>query len=452
MTMHNDMKRHNNIATHVAKAASLMALAVVMNLPVGAAAQEGLNIPFSQFGLGSNELYMPFAERMGGAILTSSGNNYINPYNPASYAGIERESFVFDMGINLQLNHLRQGDAHKTNGNGNLGYLAIGLPLTGWWKLGAGLQPYSTVNYLMYSSTNGSAQTEYYGTGGVNRIFVGTAFNIPAGKTTKLQIGFNANYLNGTIERSISHNFSGNETSYYIPSRKYKNTRVNNFTFDAGLQMWQQLSHNMKLGVALTYKPYMDLTVTDEALIYTFAADQSLVDTVFPAPGQPSSFKSRMEQAQTVGAGVSLQMGKHWLIAFDANFASWSGMKYTEDTAHAIFGTNTSNYGPTSRYALGIERIGDMDANTYWGRIGWSLGANIGLDVLRITIDGQDYSLDSWGIGAGISMPMRKGQSLLTFSMSYNSIGTAEVLRRDVFTLGIAISSCERWFVKRKYN
>ena len=41
---------------------------------------------------------------------------------------------------------------------------------------------------------------------------------------------------------------------------------------------------------------------------------------------------------------------------------------------------------------------------------------------------------------------------LLTLALGYSSFGDASLLRRDTFTFGIAVGSCERWFVKRKYN
>ena len=54
--------------------------------------------------------------------------------------------------------------------------------------------------------------------------------------------------------------------------------------------------------------------------------------------------------------------------------------------------------------------------------------------------------------GLGASLPMRKGRSLLTLSVNYSSLGSKDLLQRNVLTFGIAVSSCERWFVKRKYN
>lgn len=427
-------------------------------LAVKTTAQNGFNMPFSQFGIGTTELpyTMPVAARMGGAIYTLSGNNYINPFNPASYGAVEKESFVFDMGVNLQMTTLRHDDKKMRDADGNIGYLMMALPVTRWWKLAGGLIPLSTVDYESVSEQSGEnygkVKNVYDGTGGVSQVFLGSAFNIPAGKGRKLQAGFNVNYLTGTIDRALSYEFQGNDSTYYVNGRRYKRTVVSNLTFDLGLQFWQQLGDRYTLGVGVTYKPYRDMTVRDKALIYTFGANEALVDTVFPAQGQDPEFDSRLEQSGSVGFGISLENNRRWRIAADATFGSWNGMRYTEDSIHAIFGASALRYGPFSRYCMGIEKLVNMDASTYWGRIGWSIGAHVEKGSMRLVVDGTEQSLGEWGIGAGMSLPMRKGRSLLTISGAYSSFGKTEVLQRNCFTIGIAISSCERWFVKRKYN
>ena len=54
-------------------------------------AQNGFNMPYSQFGIGISEqpYNLPMVTRMGGAVQTRSGKNYINPFNPASYGSIQ---------------------------------------------------------------------------------------------------------------------------------------------------------------------------------------------------------------------------------------------------------------------------------------------------------------------------------------------------------------------------
>lgn len=424
-------------------------------------AQNGFNVPFSQFGIGTSEqpFNLPMATRLGGTVYTLSGNNYVNPFNPASYGAIEMESFVFDMGVGVQLSTLRDNTNQLFDADGNLGYLLMAMPLTKWWKLAAGLMPYSTVSYESVAQQtdptyNGTVKTTYDGTGGVNEVFLGTAFNVLRGKGMKpsLQVGVNMNYLTGKIERSISYTFLGNDTTYFMNSCRYKKTSVSNLTFDAGVQLRQPLSNKAVLTLGVVYKPHLDMKVKDLALIYTYVGS-SLLDTVFPAAGADPEFESRLEHPQTIGVGVSLELDKQWRIAVDATFAEWQGMKYTEGQTPSIMGSSTLRYnGYSNRYAVGLERMGNMDAQSYWGRISWSLGAHLTQGAMHLNLDGTDYTLGEKGLGAGATMPMRKGKSLLTLSVGYNSLGSREVLQHNTVTFGIGVSSCERWFFKRKYN
>ena len=435
----------------------------------GATAQNGFNVPFSQFGIGSSEqpFNLPMVTRMGGIVYTLAGNNFVNHFNPASYGAIEKESFVFDMGVGIQMSTLRDNtNPQMFDADGNLGYLLIAMPLTKRWKLAAGLMPYSTVSYeSVYLDENnpsyngGTVKTVYSGgdgdgnPSGVNEVFLGTAFNVQKGKGNRpdIQVGFNINYLTGQIKRAIAYTFLGNDTTYFVNSLRYKQTTVSNLTFDLGLQVRQPLGEKNVLALGVVYKPYLDMKVNDLAMIYTYVGSSSL-DTVFPAAGQNPEFKSRLERPQTLGVGISLELDRQWRVAFDATFAAWQGMKYTEGMTPSIMGSSTVRHTSCSRYAMGVERMGNMDASSYWGRISWSLGAHLTQGALVLNIGGTPYELGESGFGAGATLPMRKGKSLLTLSAGYNSLGSRDVLQHNTLTFGIAVSSCERWFFKRQYN
>ena len=91
-----------------------------------------------------------------------------------------------------------------------------------------------------------------------------------------------------------------------------------------------------------------------------------------------------------------------------------------------------------------------MDASTYWGRISWSAGFHTEQGAMRLILNGREQVVNEWGFGLGATLPMRKGRSLLTLSLGYSSLGNKDLLQRDCFTVGIAVSTCERWFVKRQ--
>lgn len=439
----------------------IMGLVGLMGLMGNLFAQNGFNMPYSQFGIGVSDLpyTISMANRMGGVVYTTAGGNFVNPFNPASYASIGTESFVFDMGSGTQITRLQNRDVHANDADGNISHLMFGMPLTKWWKLGAGLLPYSSVEYesVMEGTylTNSTIKNRYDGTGGTSLVFVGSAFNIlgNGAEGRRLQAGFNVNILLGRIQRALSYEFQGLDSTFFMDKRRYKQTRMANLLFDLGVQYWEPIGEKYTLGIGITYKPYRKMNIDDEVLIYTYhASDQSLVDTIFPAAGESSVFESKLEQDHTFGLGLSFARNRRWMVAADVTFAGWAGMKYTEGMTPPLFGESTLDYGPYSRYALAFEKTGDMDASSYWGRISWSAGVNMEQGVMRLNINGRKEVIDSWGVGLGATLPMRKGRSMLTLSVGYRSYGNKDLLQRNSLSFGIAVSSCERWFVKRKYN
>ncbi len=453
----------NNIIKYYKNSVLLLVLAIAAVVP--ATAQNGLNSPYSQYGIGMNNMpyNMPSMAALGGVTSTRSSLNMINPFNPASYASIGMESMVFDMGLSIEMTTLRGEGGSQYDADGNIGYLAIGFPLTKWWKTALGVMPMSDVNYqsirTMPLSIGGEVKTKYEGNGGVAQFFWGHAFNILGGNDAKkpqLRAGFNIDYLYGNLTRAVTFDFTANDTTYFMDSRSQKDTYVKNLLLDLGVLYDHPIGEKYKLSLGLTMKPHRKMRVTDNALVYTFvtnAASEYMRDTIFPLDGGDSEFESDLEQPFTTGVGVSFQRNDKWLVALDATFAAWSGLKYTENSSYSIFGQSPMRYGGNQRYALGLQLLGDKNAANYMRRITYSAGAHYESGRLQLQMtDGNEYKLNEWGVGIGMTLPMRKGRSALNVSAAYSSFGTVDLLRRDVFTIGISVGSCESWFVKRKFN
>ena len=430
-------------------------------LPV-AQAQNGFNVPFSQYGIGLSDMpyNMPSAFSLGGAVYSRAERNVINPFNPASYAAVENESFVFDIGLNIQSCVLRNDAKSLTDADGNVAYLNVAFPITRWWKMSAGILPYSTVNYESTQThfdplTASDVKTVYAGNGGVTQFYWGSGFNI--GK--RLSVGFNINYLYGTITRAITYDFQNNDSTYCINSRRQKNTLVSNLLVDVGLQYFQPLGSQYTLHFGATARLPRNMKVKDQSLAYTFltyASTEYLFDTVFPQPGESDTYKSELLQPLAIGAGIGLERNELWEVDIDGYYSPISGLQYNEDPSYNLFGASSLRYSPNWRVALGAEWKGDPTSGSYWGRIGVSAGAyyNHGrLTLAPVSSSSEETTMiNEIGGGVGFRFPMRKGRSVLMLALGYSSIGTVDLLRRDVFTVGISIGSCERWFVKRKYN
>ncbi|MCR4828758.1 MAG: hypothetical protein K5864_04770 [Bacteroidales bacterium] len=449
---------------NIVKGIMIVATAMLAWVATPAQGQNGLNAPFSQYGIGQCDLpyNIPAIAGMGGIGLTRSANNMINPFNPASYATIEKESFIFDMGLNIEMSTLKDKNQSLYDADGNIGYLYFGLPLTKWWKTAFGLMPYSDVNYQSVheqsSPVFGDMKTIYEGTGGVAQLFWGHGFNIIGGHdATKpaLRGGFNVNLLYGKLTRALTYDFLANDTTYFMDSRRQKDTYVRNFTFDFGLQYDQPLGEKYLLTLGATLRPHQKMNVRDNALVYTFVTyggSEYMRDTIFPHGGD-SEYKSTLEQAMEVGLGVSLTRNDRWRVAAEGNIAPWKGMKYEENSQVQIFGASPLRYNDFYRFAVGVQLLGDPKESRYLRRVSYSAGFHTESGKLALqTSDGKDYTLGSWGIGAGIALPMRKGRSVMNLTVSYNSFGDKDLLKRNTVMVGISLGSCESWFVKRKYN
>ena len=436
----------------------LISLVALLGLGSGVEAQNGFNIPFSQYGIGSSDLPYshPNAYRMGGTVYSRASRNTVNPFNPASYAAVETESFVFDIGVNIQSCVLRNDANSQTDADGNIAYLTIAFPVTKWWKTSAGILPYSTVNYEstqthLDPNTLSDVKTVYAGNGGVTQYYWGSAFNI--GK--RLSLGFNLNYLNGSITRAITYDFQGNDSTYCVNSRRQKDTYVSNLLIDLGLQYHQPLGERHTLHLGATCRLPRDMQLDDEALVYTYYGANGaeyLFDTIFPLQGTPNTYLSQLHQPLAIGVGLSLERNDRWEVALDGYYAPYSGLRYIENPDYNIFGASALREQTNYRVALGGEWKGDADAGSYWRRIGISAGVYYNSGRLALEVGNQQYSLDEIGGGLGFSLPMRKGRSVLTLALGYSSFGNTDLLRRDCLTVGLTIGSCERWFVKRKYN
>lgn len=418
-------------------------------------AQNAMNVPYSQYGIGESNRYscMPYFMSMGGVAYTQSGNNFINPFNPASYAEIERESFIFDMGVAIDMTTLSSGDNSLYDSDGRIGYITFGMPITKWWKTSFGLLPYSETNYesiqaMSDTNTYGTMRNIYDGTGQVSEIYWGHGFNI--GKN--LRLGFNMNFLYGKIQRAITFDFA--DTSY-MNSRREKSTYVNNLYFNGGLQYDVNFKNDYQMTFGFTATMPKTMQVKDNSLVYTFieyGGNVYMCDTIFPMVGDNSEYESTLEQPFTFGAGISFRKNSRWLVAADFTYAPWSGLKYTEAPDHNIFGRSILRYDEYSRLALGFELTGDIGATEYFKRISWRAGFHQEQGRLYLDLNDKNHAIGEVGFSFGSSLPMRKGTSLFNITFNYSKIGDRDLIRRDCFTIGLSVSTCDRWFVKRKYN
>jgi hypothetical protein len=170
------------------------------------------------------------------------------------------------------------------------------------------------------------------------------------------------------------------------------------------------------------------MSLNDEVLVYTYlggVSSETLFDTIFPQQGVDNSYTSTLEQPFSIGVGLALERNELWEVAIDGYYAPYSGLRYVEDEGHNIFGKSALCEQPNYRIALGGEWKGDAGAGSYWRRIGISGGLYFNQSRLALEVEGTRYALNEIGGGLGISLPMRKGRSVLNLSLGYSTCGTS---------------------------
>ena len=431
---------------------------LLLSITLSIFAQNGVNSPYSQFGVGELKTFYfhPYTNSMGGLSYTIRKNNMINNNNPASYTAMDSNSFVFDMGLAADFVTLTNNEESLYDADAALTHILLGMPLTKWWRTSIGILPFSEVSYIttknLYTMGNGDSlfsQSVYDGTGGVTKFYWGHAFKI----TKNLSVGFNVNYLFGKETRAITFEFP--DSAHMLNSRKLKETHIDNFTFDFGLQYFHELNEKYTLGLGLTYSSVpSNLKVKDNSVVYTFVSQGMLDyvrDTIFPAV----EYESTLDMPHIVGVGLSLMRNEKWMVGLDASYSSWNMPKYTENTTNDIFGGWTAfDYTESYRFAFGGEKMGDYLASKYFEKMSFRAGVHLELGKLCVLnqLTGTNETLNDFGIHAGVSLPARKMKSIINLNFQWGFYGVKEILRKNYFQIGLSLSTSDTWFKKRKYD
>ncbi len=406
-------------------------------------AQTGTNSPYSRFGIGEikNRNINSRSHGMGGLSNAIHSNKFVNPSNPASYAGFDSLSFLFNAGLEMNSSTYRTNTLTEKGSDASLSYFSLGFPITKRWKVAIGLLPYADVGYstIVSSETNelGRYNYAFTGDGGLNQLYFGNGFKI----SDKLSVGINLAYVFG---RNIS------STLLYFPdSTLYVNTKTenrllaNDFIFDYGILYTHPINDKYTLRAGLTYGQKIKLSITEESLTRSLFGGENggieyILDTISYTPERKSTFTL----PHTIGLGLVFERNNQWLVGLDANWQNWKDFRIgnqVDSLQNAWNITIGSEYTP--RYT---------SISKYWSRVTYRMGIRYNQTYLNL----YDESINEFGISFGLGLPLPRSLTTIDLSLEVGRGGTtAKNLIQETFvnfTLGVSIY--ERWFVKRRYN
>jgi hypothetical protein len=416
--------------------------------------------PYSMYGIG--DLFVGGGGRsssMGGVATPLFSIFNLNPSNPASYFSIPQNTFIFEVSMGTNWYTLKNATNSFSKVDANVRSIAIGFPLTKWWKSGLGLNPFSSVgydiqqnaNYPLYKDTS-KTTIRYTGSGGINSFYFDNSFQI----FKSLSIGVKINYLFGSLDRlrwedSYSYRWDSDTLyNYQMSSNYYESNKyiLHAFSFDVGGHFHKKVTTNLFLNLGVNYSFNTNLNTQDESFststiskIIKNRGDTTIFTTGIKDTLNNSTINGKkMQIPKSIAFGASAILFQKLELAFDYKKDYWSESNF--------FG-ESQNFNNNQRYSFGLEFIPDNNSTSYLKLIRYRAGYNYTKSYLSI----ENHQLKQVGASLGFGFPIRSG-AIIDVGLLYSHRGATglDILTENYFQLNLSFSFVSNWFVKRHFD
>ncbi len=377
---------------------------------------------------------------MGGVGIAAPTVWHINSHNPAllTYNSLT----VFQMGVAGERRTIDTETSSSQSGSGGIRYIAFAFPIKpNKWTSSVGVMPYSSSNYNALSSNNQIAGTtdlvsyNRKGSGGLTRVYFANGFTI----LKKINFGFRASYLFGSIEDETISDISNEEGTLLAPFRTaiFEKTTYGGFKMQWGLAYKHKLSEKSFLHLGLVYESKADL----DGERFRRLERKTATDRPIPGDTIPSVTSGAFNAPSQLGFGISWEKKNKITLSLDYKQNRW------ESTP--LYNDNTTKYINTNFIGFGMEFIPDYTSiSSYLKRIRYRLGFST--EQLPYLV--QNEKVNDYGINFGWSLPV--GVSSVDFAFKYGQRGTTanQGIRERYVKVVIGATINDRWFVRRKYD
>lgn len=432
----------------------LFGLALTLLSVVTSTAQtNGCNSSYSRFGLGLPcDQSQGFNRAMSGVAQGFRSKTQVNKQNPASYSDIDSLTFIFDIGMGLQMARMSgNGTSAKVN-NTTLEYVNAGFRITPNLGMSLGFVPFSTIGYNFNTSNRvGSSPTSlqpittlttYYGNGGLHELYIGTGWS-PFGN---FSIGANIGYLWGDYNHSLAQSFyeGGELSKTYNTQNEVWSSDLKTFRLDIGVQYPIKISSDQKLTLGATAGIGHRIKSDVELLRYTSLGD-SISNKVSEAFDLP----------YTISAGASWQQNDKLTIGLDYGYERWKGCRvptsYATSTGSGI-GIVKDQYKNRHHISAGAEYVHNILSRKYRERIRYRMGLSYSSSYLNVNGDNGPWE---YGLTAGAALPLKTStRSLINVSAEWlhRVPGVKGQIKENYLMIHLGITFNEAWFMKWKFQ
>lgn len=401
-------------------------------------AQKYLGSPYSRFGWGEmRPRASQQTQAMGGAALAYRSPVCVNSKNPASYTAFDSLSAVIDAAFSYNTHVLTEGMQRQQGGTAYADYFSFGLPVSSWWSVAFGIQPFSIVSYD-YSFVHESGSSNDIGEGGTYEIFWGNGLRL----SRHLSFGVQFSYLFGTSFRSHELVFA-DEQSFNL--RTMQEDAVRGFLFNTGLQLELPVGRNL-FGAGLSFTPSIPACIHSDRRSYnlTYRVSSSIetpVDTLEWDEADNNTVRLRIHNPTTLGVGLSLSRPDKFWVGADCEWAAWSRFS---------IGESADSLNDRLRVSFGGGWIPQSGSARYMKRITYSAGLFYEKDYVSV----NGLSFHRMGLDAGFAFPMRKNSSKVGLYLESGLYAPVQGdgIREQYYRFTVQVQLHEKWYQHRKLD
>jgi hypothetical protein len=430
---------------------SLIIFVIALSTNILSFGQSAINSPYTRFGVGEIDRNgFNNSKAMGGISTGLRENNQINYMNPAAISAQDTMSFIFDIGVKGIYNDLKTTNNNLTYKNVSFDHIAIAFPIKRWWFASVGVTPYSKIGYNVeqYSPHPYFDTVNVYydniGDGGINQLYISNSFKI--GK--HLAIGFNFNYLYGTIERY-------NQTYLDIPesfsSVIYDKYTLKKTALDIGIQYYKEVFNKYFFVTGITFSNKVSFKAKKE--IINFSADDfrlselTIIDYMTLKNNYDTLSSSvdnnyKIEVPARYSIGFTTGIKDKLKVGFDYSIQDWSDI----ESLNSI-----DSYSLDETFNCGIEYIPNkFSLRNYFKHISYKAGFYYNKSYIKV----DDNQINNYGITFGLGIPIVNQKTRLNVSYTYGKRGTTDngLVQEGYSVIGLNLTLYDFWFFKRKFQ
>ena len=413
-------------------------IAITLLITFQSYSQKTNTSPYSFFGIGSKSNASTVEQlSMGGVGVTLNSDYHLNFSNPASFANLTFTTYT--LGIENKNNNAKQGDFKQKSSATYLSYLAVGIPLGTKGGFAFGLIPNSTIGYSLISNEYDSSNTiisatQYQGTGGTNKVFLGFGYKITKG----LSVGLQGNFIFGNIDNSIINQ----EASSSLAAKYQTVSNINSFMFNSGIIYNREVKKGVNLKLGANFELANNLKAKGNNYLYseTLGISRDTVLNVTTTGFVKTPLKS------TLGAGLGSK--NKWFAS--VNYSFQNALSEQGDVFPNFSKISYGNYNKISLGGFYTPKYNSI--TSYWDRVTYRAGLKYEKTGLLVDPSGTGNfnSINDFGISFGIGLPIGNQLSNLNLGFELGKRGklTNDLIQEKYINFRVSFSLNDKWFNK----